>query len=341
MPFFSINIAAFNCETFIMDALASVAAQTFDDWEIVVVDDGSTDNTIETLAKQTTIPAERLVFESRGHRGPWEARRWAHALSSGHYIVTIDADDFLCDVRALEKIHHEIINTGCDVLLFNATRNLSTRKRFVDYSRLYTNDAVNLEPAKLLGIMCVSPALNNISLKAYRREVMDFGVEHDDLVVTEDRLQSFVLLERAESCVLLDEVLYYYRLNPSSSTELGFRPQYTRNMIIVEGYITARSAGIPYNRRERSRFLAGLLVGHLTKTRGAMGSYRERESFYRELHDEARGSGLFEEHLPWGLRPDRAMTCVAFWSGGYRVLDVTLLFRYLALTALRCYIRKP
>lgn len=335
MPFFSINIAAFNCGPLILDALGSVATQTYGDWEVVVIDDGSTDNTKEVCASQTLIPRDRFVFESQENRGTWEARRRAHALSRGQYVVTLDADDYLCDVHALEKIHREISKSGCDVLLYNATRDLRTHKRFVDYEKVRVRDVANIEPAELLGNMCVSWGLSNIWLKAYKREVMDFGGERIDLIYSEDKLQSFMLLERAGSCRLFDEVLYYYRANPSSITESVFKLRYPKNMLTVESYISAHSKGLQYKKRQRNSYLALHLTRFLQNARKTIGSYAKRKSVYRELREVAVGGNLFTEYNLENSRLDRAIPCILLRHERYRLLDLVVAVRSWGVTVLK------
>lgn len=179
-------------------------------------------------------------------------------------------------MRALEKVHSEISKTVCDVLLFNATWGLEIQRKVIDYGKVCVNDVASIEPAELLGNMCVSQDLNSICLKVYRRDVMNFGGERRGLVYSEDKLQSFMLLEHAKSCIILDEVLYYYRVNPSSTTQSGFKPLHVKNMLTVESYISAHANGLWYERRQRDRYLAMHLIRLLQGIRESMGNYEDR-----------------------------------------------------------------
>src|SRR5215469_2999794 len=86
----SVIIPAYNYGRFLGEAIASVQAQTVTDLEIIVVDDGSTDNTPELLA---SFDDRRLVTVRTSNRGDSAARNTALPLVQGRYIAFLDADD--------------------------------------------------------------------------------------------------------------------------------------------------------------------------------------------------------------------------------------------------------
>jgi GT2 family glycosyltransferase len=88
MPFFSVIIPTFNRAGLLVEALNSVRGQTFPDFEVIVVDDGSTDDTLERLG---AFP-EVKVFTQQ-NRGPGAARNFGMRNSSGMYLAFLDSDD--------------------------------------------------------------------------------------------------------------------------------------------------------------------------------------------------------------------------------------------------------
>lgn len=88
----SILIPAFNAEKFISDAILSVMKQNYNDWEIVVVDDGSTDKTVE-IVKNLISHDNRIKIVNQKNKGGQIARNVAFSHSIGEYIVLLDADD--------------------------------------------------------------------------------------------------------------------------------------------------------------------------------------------------------------------------------------------------------
>jgi glycosyltransferase involved in cell wall biosynthesis len=96
-PTFSIIMPVYNAERFLSEALDSAFAQTFTDFEVVVVDDGSTDNTAQILASY----GERIRVLTQENGGPSKARNAAIRASRGEFIAFLDSDD-IWDARKLE-----------------------------------------------------------------------------------------------------------------------------------------------------------------------------------------------------------------------------------------------
>ena len=88
-PVVSVVIPTYNCGRYIEEAVNSVLSQTYRSLEIIVVDDGSTDDTAGRLEKYT----DRIRFVSQKNSGPSRARNVGMELSTGEYIAFLDADD--------------------------------------------------------------------------------------------------------------------------------------------------------------------------------------------------------------------------------------------------------
>lgn len=93
----SVVIPVYNAVNTVLKTLESLRAQTFQPFEIVVVDDGSTDGTTELLRKQKDI-----LLQERPHRGVVSAANDGIAVASGEYLARMDADDW-CDPERIEK----------------------------------------------------------------------------------------------------------------------------------------------------------------------------------------------------------------------------------------------
>jgi glycosyltransferase involved in cell wall biosynthesis len=90
-PTFSVVMPALNAEMTIGSAIRSVLAQTRRDFELLVVDDGSTDETVEEVRK--ALPDSRIRLLGQEHRGPAAARNWAISEARGAFISMLDSDD--------------------------------------------------------------------------------------------------------------------------------------------------------------------------------------------------------------------------------------------------------
>lgn len=92
---FSIIIPTYNYAHFLPRAIDSCLGQSGDDWEIIVVDDGSTDDTAAVAARYSVQPAVRLRYLSQSNQGAAAARNHGARVAAGQYLLFLDADDAL------------------------------------------------------------------------------------------------------------------------------------------------------------------------------------------------------------------------------------------------------
>jgi GT2 family glycosyltransferase len=122
-PRFAVIIAACNAETTLPETLGSLCAQTYRDWEAVVVDDGSWDRT-RAIAEESASREPRLTVLSQQNTGAGVARNRGAAATSAHWVVGLDADDLLRP-EALERMARfmdahggfDLYSFGADLLL--------------------------------------------------------------------------------------------------------------------------------------------------------------------------------------------------------------------------------
>ena len=107
---FSIIIPMHNAEEFILDALKSIEIQQFKNYECLLIDDHSTDNSkkiVEEYQKNSNIPIQ--IYETNKEKwGPGASRNVGLSHAKGEYILFLDADDQLKDKHVLEKINETI-----------------------------------------------------------------------------------------------------------------------------------------------------------------------------------------------------------------------------------------
>jgi len=93
-PLISIIIPCYNYGSYIPEALDSILAQTYKNWEIIIVDDGSKDNTAEVV-QPYLLKDSRITYHQQANRGVSAARNAGLTLAKGAYIQFIDADDYI------------------------------------------------------------------------------------------------------------------------------------------------------------------------------------------------------------------------------------------------------
>lgn len=109
-PKVSILIPAFNCEKYIGETVNCLLKQTYRNIEVIVVDDGSTDNTSNILKN---IADQRFQFVRQSNKGASSARNEAYKLSVGEFIKFMDADDLINSVCIDEQVQKILAKSGC------------------------------------------------------------------------------------------------------------------------------------------------------------------------------------------------------------------------------------
>ena len=126
----SFNICCYNSEKFIRETLDSIINQTYENWEIVIVDDGSTDNTSKIIHEY--IKKGVLInYYKQENKGFGNARNKAIELSKNDWIVIIDHDDICEKDRLLKHLHQIQDNPNCklffgDTVHFDINNNIIT-----------------------------------------------------------------------------------------------------------------------------------------------------------------------------------------------------------------------
>lgn len=116
---YSILVPAYNAEAFIMDNLNSVKNQTYTNWELVIVNDGSTDNTLQLInsfVEQNLNLDIKVISISNG--GLANARNVALSSATGDYFCNLDADDFL-EQDTLKKVSEAFEEEFCDIYYYD------------------------------------------------------------------------------------------------------------------------------------------------------------------------------------------------------------------------------
>lgn len=218
--FFSILVPVYNAKKYLDECLDSLTKQTFSDYEVVLVDDGSTDGSGELCdAWRDRFPEQIRVFHQQ-NQGVTLTRARLFREAQGGYLVSADADDVL-HTDALRIIHDYLSRYQADMVIFQASkeRDFSTsicEIPFRDGELL--SIASSEELRRLFG---ATFELNALWMKAFRRELVcgdtdDSSICH--IFEGEDLLFSLAAADRADRIVFCDHILYYYRENPVSIT---------------------------------------------------------------------------------------------------------------------------
>lgn len=113
-PFFSIVIPVYNCEETILQTINSVLFQTCKDYEIIIVNDCSIDNTLHIIEEAKVMSNKIFVINNVRNIGVAESRNIGFNIAKGNYIALLDGDDVWLPDK-LEKQKYVIESTNCDI----------------------------------------------------------------------------------------------------------------------------------------------------------------------------------------------------------------------------------
>ena len=143
-PFFSLIIPVYNCEKYIHECIDSIISQTFSNWELILVDDGSTDNSGD-ICQNYCESDNRIKYIKQENGGASKARNTGLDNAYGEFIIFIDSDDYYGSKDALCLVKKCIDDHNSDVVVFGCTDfNMITGVEFVSRSN-YNFDVISKE----------------------------------------------------------------------------------------------------------------------------------------------------------------------------------------------------
>lgn len=224
--FFSISMPIYNAGKYLNRCLESIINQTETDYELILVDDGSTDDSLSICKAWERKYPNIIRVVSKTNSGSLFTRRRCLKESNGKYIYIMDADDYLIDKNALQKLHDILSTTSCDVVFFNCTTD--GKNNFFDIP--YKNGTIfeNQELITVYKDLISQHWFNPLWNKVFARELVDWDSdysEYKDVTNGTDLFQSIAIISNAKKIYYLDEILYYYQTdNNSSSIVHKFKP---------------------------------------------------------------------------------------------------------------------
>ena len=129
MPNISVIMPVYNQEKYLNECLDSVLRQTFQDIEIICVDDGSSDSS-PSILKQYAKKDSRVRVLFQENQGAGSARNHGFSVANGKYVIFLDSDDIF-EEKLLEKLFTKIEKTNSDVVVCRSDRFNQKTKKFV------------------------------------------------------------------------------------------------------------------------------------------------------------------------------------------------------------------
>ncbi len=218
MNLYSVIIPAYNAEKYLEKCVDSVLNQTYKNCEIIIVNDGSKDQTPILCHKYDEI-FDKVIVINQKNQGQLTARITGLGYASGNYVVFLDADDFW-EENLLEVVDNYLNDYECDVVNFGANRILPNG--VIDDTRpYYFSKRVDAnDKAKFLKDFLVSATCNTMWSKIIKKEIAVKSIAqmkpYMHIRKGDDRLHSMFVYLSANTIGFIDKRLYNYRDNPNS-----------------------------------------------------------------------------------------------------------------------------
>lgn len=210
----SIIVPIYNAEKYLDSCIQSVLRQTYTNWELILIDDGSTDKS-GRIAEEYGFADERITVFHQKNLGVSLARNQGIDEATGNYVVFLDADDELIE-DCLAKTVNIAEETNADVV---AGRSCENQELFQD--RIIWTGAEALENSLKDHLFTYSACA-----KLIRREFIGKTRFTPDIRINEDSYFVFQLLCKQNVFVLTNDVIYFYRENSESSSRTVFSEKY-------------------------------------------------------------------------------------------------------------------
>ena len=282
-PAVSVLMSAYNRQAYLDDAIRSVVSQTFEDWELVLIDNGSTDSTPVILRDWAHKDSRIRVVVNPKNVGVPKVRNQGARIASGRYVSFIDSDD-LYRKDALQRMVGELEqNLDYDVLIAEAA--------LIDENGQITGETNSQRmrwkpkcPARVLFDDLIANSF--VVCNLVRNEVLrKNGICHDEELGFADDWMFWLDLSAVCNIRYLPESLYYYRIHRSntSMSELA-KEIYAKDFTVIPEKVFWKHASI-LGSRQKSEHLAWA-AGFLDHS--SLESAKMRAAFYRSIIADVR-----------------------------------------------------
>ncbi|MGN8753407.1 glycosyltransferase family 2 protein [Blautia sp. HCP3S3_C4] len=205
----SVIVPVYNAEKYIRKCVASIQEQSYSHFELILINDGSKDNSLALCQEMATLD-QRIIVHDRINGGASAARNTGLDIAKGDYIVFVDSDDFVSPdylknlYSAAKQGNYDIVQCNLQSTDRSDFRPEKIEFRESDVSEITKGQALNERLYKV-----------TIWGKIYKRYIFDL-FHFQEGIIYEDDASYYIFVDRAHRLAVLDETLYYYYMSENS-----------------------------------------------------------------------------------------------------------------------------
>ena len=227
-PWLSIIIPIYNAEKYLNKCLDTIYKQTFTDYEVIMVDDGSTDNS-PVICQQYEKKDSRFSYIRKNNGGVFQTRIFGAEAASGKYFTYCDADDYYVNKNALQNIFDIVNENDCSILQFGFFKKYNHLvKRYKIVQTKIKRNKEEFYKQEYPKLLCSHWPNSNLTMgvwnKVYQRKLLD---ELPDSSAAErifwgdDLIINLYLMQECESMCFVPDALYCYRQNSGGTNQFS------------------------------------------------------------------------------------------------------------------------
>lgn len=241
-PLFSIIVPIYKVEQYIERCVQSILCQSYNNFELILIDDGSPDNCGAICRKYASID-KRIRLIHQKNKGISGARNTGLSLAEGEYLYFIDSDDWI-EKNTLNILAKEIKTNYSDVIIFGYTEVTSDTKIKIRMAKEAAYK-FNLDVVKE-NLIC-DKWRNYVWNKCFKRKLF-VGETFPNGQVFEDLYIIPSIVYKAESISVIPDILYNYNKDNISSitSKTNSRKEYDFLLAVLKNYKLAKTEKLPY-----------------------------------------------------------------------------------------------
>ena len=239
MPQISIIVPIYNGAKYINKCIEMILNQTFKNFELIIVDDGSTDNS-KRMCNEYASKDRRIKLISKKNQGTWAARNRGIDVSLGKYIIFLDCDDWYED-NLLQEMYKTIDSNNVDLVISGQT-NVTVNKDGETLRRTRVLPQMHFFETKdeILGnyiLLRKEEIGDTLWNKIYKSEIIKkYNLKFENYKRGEDTVFNANYYEHIDKCIVASKAFYNYRIEKSNPVWLKYSEDYLN--VVLEENIT-------------------------------------------------------------------------------------------------------
>lgn len=282
----SFILPIYNVEKYLSECVESILAQTYSDFEILLVDDGSPDN-CTALCDEWAKKDNRIKALHKPNGGLSDARNYGLEHAQGDYVVFVDSDDFWVNKDCLQRLMNVVdAHPECDFIGFNCSYYYSDTKTYnkwvaYDESLSKPTDKDNvLRSLVASGTFPMSACLKVLKRKA----LLEINLNFIKGLLSEDIPWFIDLLEGAKKCMFINDYIYAYRQGVVGSISNSFSVRNFNSILRIIDNELQKLEGRTFNEKTKD-YIKSFLAYELCICLGGLGQLDKsvRNEYYEKL----------------------------------------------------------